>query len=108
MSRRGAALVLAACVLAPVLASAQGPWNVVVTPTMNPLPVGFCAAIHLNVFDPAVKEAPRNPLGHRVTIADFDIAVPTPVAAAAVTQQTDASHWSACACQGASPGSSQP
>ncbi|MEP6690810.1 MAG: hypothetical protein ABJD07_06610 [Gemmatimonadaceae bacterium] len=90
--------------LVPTIASAQGPWAVTLTQTMNPLPIGFCAAIHLTIFDAVGGDVPRNPLGYRVTMADFDIAVATPDGTAAVAQRIDASHWTACACQGAAPG----
>jgi hypothetical protein len=96
------ALVGAAAIL-PAPAPAQSPWNVTVTPTMNPLPAGFCGAIHLLVTGPG-GDVPRNPQGARVTMADFDIAVTTPDGTSAVAQQIDASHWSACACQSASAG----
>ncbi|HLG57013.1 MAG TPA: hypothetical protein VI485_16860 [Vicinamibacterales bacterium] len=95
---------LAACTLLPASVVAQTPWTVTVTPTMNPLPVGACAAIQLTVFDASIKDVPRNPLGVRVTIAEFDIAVTTPNGTSAAAQRIDAYHWSACACQGAAAG----
>jgi hypothetical protein len=88
----------------PGIVGAQSPWTVAVTPTMDPLPVGFCGAIHLTVFDGPGREVPRNPLGFRVTLADFDIAV-SGGQGAVLARQIDASHWSACACQGAAVGS---
>lgn len=91
---------LVVCVLAPVAAFAQGTWNVALTPTMNPLPVGFCAAIHLTIFD-ASGQVPRHRTGYRVTISDFDIAV---TGASVIAHQIDASHWESCACQGGAPG----
>jgi microsomal dipeptidase-like Zn-dependent dipeptidase len=79
------------------------PWKTTVAPTMNPLPVGLCAAVHLTVVDGAGREPPRNPHGHRVTIADFDMSVDSPGGAAAGLQ-IDRSHWSVCGCPGAPPG----
>ena len=96
--------VLSALVLAPP-ALAQAPWIVTVTPTMNPLPVGFCAPVQVIVRDAAGADTPRNPQGYRVTLADFDLSVTSPNPALVVGQQVDASHWSVCACQGAAPGS---
>lgn len=101
---RAVGCALAACVVAPESAAAQAQWNVVLTPTMDPLPAGFCAAIHLTVRDSAGRDVPRNPLGYRVTIADFDITVASPDGRSAIAQRIDATHWSACACQGATPG----
>ena len=40
----------------------------------------------------------------RVTLADFDITVTTRDGRSAAAQQIDASHWSACACQGGAVG----
>lgn len=92
-------LVLA-CLLAPAIALAQAAWTVTVTPTLNPLPIGFCAAVQLTIHD-ASMQTPRNPLGAQVTIADFDMSV---AGASVVGQQIDRSHWQVCACQGGAPG----
>jgi len=98
------ALILAAMALAPGAAAAQSPWTVTLTPTLNPLPIGLCGAIQLTVLDAATGDAPRNPRGFRVTMADFDISVTAPDGQSAAAQPIDASHWSACACQGGSVG----
>jgi hypothetical protein len=101
--RTAVALILA--VFAPA-ALAQAPWVVTVNPTMNPLPVGFCAAVQVSIRDASGAEAPRNPQGYRVTLADFDMSVTSSNSTSVVGQQIDASHWSVCACQGAEPGAS--
>jgi hypothetical protein len=93
--------LFAAVLSIPAIGGAQAAWTVAVTPTMDPLPVGFCAAIQLTVLDPAVTDVPRSPLGSRVTIADFDIAV---TGNSVVANRIDATHWESCACQGATPG----
>jgi hypothetical protein len=86
-------------------AQAQSPqWHVIVTPTLNPLPIGLCGAVQVTVLDAAAMDMPRNPLGARVTIADFDMTVAAPGARSVVGQQIDASHWSVCACSGAPVG----
>jgi len=59
-------------------AAQSSPWTLTVTPTMNPLPVGSCAAVHVTVVDANGREPPRNPLGYRITIADFDMSVVAP------------------------------
>jgi hypothetical protein len=97
---RFAALHLVGCMLSLGIASAQAPWKVTVTQTMNPLPIGFCAAVQVSVVD-ASGTAPRNKEQRRVTIADFDMAV---TGASVVGQHLDASHWQVCACQGGSAG----
>ena len=94
-------VVALACLTIAATADAQ--WAVTVKPTLDPLPAGFCAAVHLTVTDPVLKDIPRNPQGYRVTMADFDMAVTSPNGTA-VGQQIDASHWNACSCQGASAG----
>jgi hypothetical protein len=53
---------------------AESGWTVTVTPTLNPLPVGLCAAVRLLIAD-AAGETPRNTRGARVTMADFDMTV---------------------------------
>ena len=98
------ALILAGIAFAPGPVAAQSPWRVTLTPTLNPLPIGLCGAIQLTVLDAAGSDAPRNPRGFRVTMADFDITVTAPDGRSAAAQQIDASHWSACACQGGSVG----
>ena len=94
-------VVLTTCLMAPTTAFAQRPWNVTVTPTLNPLPIGLCSAVQLTVFDASGKEVPRNPLGFRITMADFDMAVS---GASVVGRQIDATHFEVCACQGGAPG----
>jgi hypothetical protein len=103
-SRRPSVVValLSACLLAASIVHAQGPWTVTVTPTMNPLPIGFCAAVQLTILDPSIKDVPRNANGVRVTMADFDMAAS---GASVVGRQIDATHFEVCACQGGSPGS---
>jgi microsomal dipeptidase-like Zn-dependent dipeptidase len=105
LRRRSVGLALTLCLFTPAISSAQTPWAVLLKPTMDPLPIGFCAAVHLTMFDSTTKDVPRNPLGAFVTIADFDMAVTAPDGKSAAAQQIDAYHWSACACQGATVGS---
>jgi hypothetical protein len=107
---RQPSVVTLACLLVSALsicdgAQAQSPqWQVIVTPTLNPLPIGLCGAVHVTVLDAAAMDMPRNGLGARVTIADFDMTVTAPGARSVVGQQIDASHWSVCACNGAPVG----
>ena len=97
-------LLLAASVLAPGVTHAQSPWKVTLIPTLDPLPIGLCAAIQIKLVDAAGVDVPRNARGTRVTIADFDIAVTAPDGKSVAAQRIDDSHWSACACQGAAEG----
>lgn len=96
-------LVLVLNLFLPGIIGAQSSWKVIVTATMDPLPVGFCAAVHLTAFDESTHDVPRNPLGYRVTISDFDIAV-APNGGAVIAKRIDASHWETCACRGAAVG----
>src|SRR4051812_11936418 len=82
----------------------QSTWTVTVTPTMNPVPAGFCAAVRLDIVDASGREPPRNPQGYRVTMADFDMSVSASVEGAMVGQQIDRNHWSVCGCPGALAG----
>lgn len=96
--------LLAALILSPTAAVAQMPnWTVVVTPTLNPLPIGMCGAIHLSLMDPVTRDVPRNPQGYRITMADFDMSVSG--GASAAGRQIDASHFEACGCPGGVVGS---
>jgi hypothetical protein len=96
-------VVLTACMLVTATPFALEPWTVTVTPTMNPLPIGLCGAVHLAVIDPATRDAPRNPLGDRVTMADFDMTV---TGASVAGYRIDATHFAVCACQGGAAGGS--
>ncbi len=91
-------------ILVPSAASAQQPWTVTLTPTMNPLPIGFCAAVRLDIVDPKLRDTPRSPTGARVTIADFDLSVTAAKPGEIAGHQVDASHWSVCGCQAGTPG----
>lgn len=104
LRQRCLGLVLTLSLFAPAIAGAQAPWTVTVTPTLNPLPIGFCGAVGLAIFDPTLGDTPRTPTGARVTIADFDMAVTSPDGKSVAGEQIDASHWSACSCQGATVG----
>ena len=96
-----ASLVVAAAAIASTLLWAQSPWTVTVTPTLNPLPVGFCSPVQVTVTAPG-GDTPRSPSGARVTISDFDMSV---TGSSVIGHQIDASHWQVCACQGATVGS---
>lgn len=85
-------------------AHAQSPWQVTVTPTLNPLPIGLCGAVQITVKDASGTDIPRSPLGARLSLADFDMTVTAPGANSVAGQQIDASHWSVCACTGATVG----
>lgn len=98
-------LVAIVTMLAPSMAFALGPWTVTLTPMLDPLPIGYCGAIHLTVLDGAGREVPRNPLGQRVTIADFDLTVTSPDGISVAAHQIDTSHVAACGCQGGVVGS---
>jgi len=103
---REVARVLAFVIALPSTAIAQAPWNVVITPTMNPLPIGACGAVRLSVLDASTNDVPRNSSGARVTIADFDMSVTADDRRAIVGSRIDDFHWSVCACQSAIVGSS--
>ncbi|MEP6692200.1 MAG: hypothetical protein ABJD07_13655 [Gemmatimonadaceae bacterium] len=103
-----ACICLALAVGATSAAAQRGdppaPWTVTLTPTMNPLPAGFCAAVRLTVMDGSGKDVPRNAAGYRVTIADFDLAVTAADPKAVVGIFAGRSNWSVCACQSAPVG----
>ena len=95
---------LVCALVMPHILLAQSIWTVTVTPTVNPLPVGSCGAVWVKVFDPKVRDTPRNPSGTLITLADFDLTVTTPDGKSMVGQYLDAYHWSVCGCQGGTVG----
>lgn len=104
MTARLARLILVGCLGTPAIASGQSPWTV--TPELaNPVPIGACYRLGLVLLDPKTREAPRNPAGQRVTLADFDITVTAPDGKSVAAQWSDAFTVAACGCQGATPGS---
>jgi len=104
--RRAHLLVLAASFLVPSFAAAQDAWTVAVNSTMNPLPIGACAAVRLDIQDPATRDIPRTPAGARVTIADFDVTVTSADGQSVAAYWIDAYHLMACGCQAGTPGTS--
>lgn len=104
--RRSQLLVLAASLLVPAIARAQDPWTVTVYSTMNPLPIGTCAAVRLDVKDPNTRDVPRTPSGARVTITDFDVTVTSADGRSVAPYWIDAYHLNACGCQRGTAGTS--
>ncbi|MEO8016858.1 MAG: hypothetical protein ABI769_03515 [Pseudomonadota bacterium] len=101
---RQTSVALFVCLLAAPCSLAQSAWQVTVNPTLNPLPIGLCGAVQLTVRDASGTDTPRNPLGARLSIADFDMTVAAPGKRSVAGQQIDAAHWSVCACSGATVG----
>jgi hypothetical protein len=88
--------------LATGAAVAQTPnWQITLTPTLSPLPIGLCGAVHLTVMDPVTKDVPRDPQGYRITMADFDLSVS---GTAVAGHQIDATHFETCGCQAGAVG----
>jgi hypothetical protein len=92
--------------LAPAVAHAQNPWTVTLTATVNPLAIGGCGPVRLTLTDPATKAWPRNPAGNYVALSDFDLSVASVDPTGVAGEYNGPSIWSACACQGATVGSS--
>lgn len=95
----GTGIFLATLLVASLASEARGQWAVTITPTLNPLPIGFCGAVRIKLVDRTGNERPRNSAGSLMSLADFDMSVTSPDTRAVVGQQIDASHWSVCACQ---------
>lgn len=107
MKRRtllGTGICLAALLLTSVVSEAAGQWTAKITPTLNPLPIGLCGTVQIQVDDGTGGGRPRNPAGYLMSLADFDMSVTSPGAGAVVGQQVDPSHWSVCACQAGEAG----
>ena len=97
-------LALVASVLTPPIAGAQNPWTVKVYSTLNPLPIGVCAAVRLDILDPATSAKPRRPTGDYVTITDFDVTVTSPKGNSVAPNWITAYNLLACGCQSGSVG----
>lgn len=99
------ALLFLAGLALPDPLPAQSPWTVTLAPAMNPLPLGFCSAVSLSLFDPARKDFPRTPRGLRVGITDFDLAIASP-GQAFIGRYNGPAAWFVCACQSSPVGTS--
>jgi hypothetical protein len=100
------ALTLCASLSSAQTPVAGSPWLIVLTPTVNPLPIGGCGPVWLTIKDSTGKSTPRDPAGRLITIADFDMSVASADPNALVGEYNGPSIWSACACQAATIGSS--
>jgi hypothetical protein len=78
------------------------PWEVSLTPTVNPLPIGSCGAVRLTVEDRAKKDHARNTAGSYVQTEHFDLEIDA--GGKAVGQYHGPNLFSVCACQGATIG----
>ena len=97
-------IILTTLLVGSLVARAQAPWSVTLVPTRNPLPIGGCAAVRLQLMDPNSMDTPRNPKGAYVSLADFDFTVTAADPRSVAGQYDGASYFSACACQGAAVG----
>jgi hypothetical protein len=100
----GLALLTATSSLRGQTVSTAAPWTVTVKPTMDPLPIGFCASVQLSLLDPATKDVPRRASGIRVPMADFDLAVSSPDPRAAAGEFVGANFFRICGCRAAAIG----
>ena len=81
------------------LAQASAPFSVKVRPTLDPLPIGVCAAVEVDLLDGKGGRWPRNPSGALMSIADFDMSVTSSDPRAVGGNEIDEYHWYACGCQ---------
>ena len=104
MAKRRVSLVVGGAALLALAASAgaQSPWTLTIKPNTNPLVVGVCTPVRLELANASGKDAPRNAAGMLLSIADFDMSVAAAPAAAVVGRYDGANAWSACACPGSS------
>ncbi len=80
----------------------QVPWKVAIRPSSNTVAIGGCQAVYIDLFDETAKDIPRNSMGNRVTLADFDW---TATGNAAVGKYSGPNSWAVCACPAAVVGS---
>jgi hypothetical protein len=98
-------LVVLMSIVASGTAGAQAPWTVEIS-TTNPVPIGQCLAVQLDIRDPKTGDVPRNPTGNRVTITDFDMTITSADGKSVAPLWLDAYHLRACGCQKGSAGTS--
>lgn len=80
----------------------QVPWQVSLRPPTNYVAIGQCLPMYIDLLDASGKDIPRNPIGQRVTIADFDWSAS---GNAAVGKYDGPNAWAVCACPAAAVGS---
>jgi hypothetical protein len=85
--------------------AAAVPWTVALKPGMVPVPVGMCTPVYVDLQDVAKRDWPRMPSGMRVSLAEFDMTATAANGAAVVGRWNGPNHWTACACQAATAGS---
>lgn len=85
-----------------VMGTMQVPWSVSIQPATNYVAIGQCLPVYIDLFDALAKDIPRNSLGQRVTLADFDW---TATGNAAVGKYSGPNAWAVCACPAAAVGS---
>src|SRR5476649_1425917 len=85
-----------------IVGTMQVPWSVSLHPATNYVAIGQCLPMYIDLLDASGKDIPRNPLGQRVTLADFDWSAS---GNAAVGKYDGANAWAVCACPAAAVGS---
>ena len=85
-----------------ILGTKQVPWSVAIRPATNYVAIGQCLPMYIDLLDATGKDIPRNPMGWRVSIADFDW---TATGNAAVGKYDGPNAWAVCACPAAAVGS---
>lgn len=109
VARAGAGLLVGAAIGMVVSAAslhAQDPWNTRLTATLAPVPIGGCGVVSVAIEDSTGRDAPRNPQGWRVSMADFDMTVQSVDPRALTGKYNGAASYSVCACQAATVGAS--
>jgi hypothetical protein len=100
LERFWAGLCIAACLIARVSLGAQSPWKVTLTSSANPLEIGGCGTISLELRD-ASGNRPRNTSGNLVYVfPDFDMSISATQDNAAVGEFNGPSIWRVCPCRG--------
>ncbi len=102
---RSPLLLLGICATVTAAAGAQtrtadgsSPWTIQLRASINPLPIGLCGVVRLQVIDPVSGGTPRNPLGFFMGTADFDLSATSPDPGAVVGQLIDPNQFLVCSC----------
>ena len=80
------------------------PYAVTLANGVSAIPIGGCRSIPIDLRDGSGKDWPRNPAGHPLSLADFDMAVSAASGSSVAGTGAGTSIWSACGCQGSTVG----
>ncbi|MBA2685830.1 MAG: hypothetical protein H0U66_15195 [Gemmatimonadaceae bacterium] len=77
------------------------PFGAEIQPSANFVSIGSCKYVSIDLYDEVTKDVPRNLVGNRIGLSDFDWVATGKRADAAVGRYDGPNNWKVCACQAA-------